>query len=132
VIQRLITRDPTSGAELIVTRLESPTTGVTIEGQFSLGWVGRLSPDQLELVGLLLRNRNNIQKVATDLGVAYNTVRNRFDDIVTAIGGSPDLEVESESRADGARGVDRDAVLKDLAAGRVSTDEAVRRLRGES
>jgi hypothetical protein len=124
-MQRLITRDPTSGAELVVTRLHSPTTGITIEGEFSLGWVGRLTPDQLDLVGLLLRNRNNLQKVATDMGVAYNTVRNRFDDIVTAVGGAPD----SEPNAAGATVDDRDRVLEDLAAGRIDTDEAVRRLR---
>src|SRR5215813_7475888 len=51
----LITRDPVSGGELIVTRLESPRSGVVIEGAFSLGWIGRLTPEQLEFAGLLVR-----------------------------------------------------------------------------
>jgi len=43
----LITRDPVNGGELIVTRLESPESGVVIKGAFSIGWIGRLTPEQL-------------------------------------------------------------------------------------
>ena len=81
----LITRDPVSGGELVVTRLESPQSGLVIEGAFSLGWIGRLTPEQLEFVGHLVRNRGNVQKVAADLNIAYNTARNRLDDIVAAL-----------------------------------------------
>ena len=106
----------------MVTRLESPESGIVIEGEFSLGWVGRLSPEQLEFVGLLLRNRANVQKVASELGVAYNTARSRLDDIVTAMGGLPEAEVEE--------GSSRSDVLARLAAGEISFEEAMRRLRG--
>ena len=87
----LPTRDPfgpDGSGELVVTRLESPATGVTIEGRFSLGWMGKLTPEQLELVGLLLARRNNLQRLASDLDIAYNTARNRFEEIVVALGGS--------------------------------------------
>ncbi len=53
----LITRDPVTGGELIVTRLEAPQSGLVIEGAFSLGWIGRLTPEQLEFVGHLVRSR---------------------------------------------------------------------------
>ncbi len=43
----IITRDPVSGNELIVTRLECPQSGIVIEGQFTLGWIGRLTREQL-------------------------------------------------------------------------------------
>src|SRR6185312_3498529 len=82
----LITRDPVSGGELIVTRLEAPHSGIVIEGTFSLGWIGCLTPEQLEFVGRLVRNRGNVQKVAADLDIAYNTARNRLDEIVAALG----------------------------------------------
>ena len=85
----LITRDPVTGGELLVTRLEAPQSGLVIEGTFSLGWIGRLTPEQLEFVGHLVRNRGNVQKVAADLNIAYNTARNRLDDIVAAMG-APD------------------------------------------
>ena len=96
----IITRDPVSGNELIVTRLECPQSGIVIKGQFSLGWIGRLSREQLDFVELLVKNRGNIQKLAQDLDIAYNTARSRLDEIVTALGGAP----EGDGRADAGSG----------------------------
>lgn len=116
----IITRDPVSGSELIVTRLESPQSGIVIEGQFSLGWIGRLSREQLDFVELLVKNRGNIQKLAADLDIAYNTARSRLDEIVTALGGAP----ENDHR------VDRRAILDRLSAKEISVEEAMRLLKG--
>jgi hypothetical protein len=116
----LITRDPVTGNELIVTRLESPQSGIVIEGQFSLGWIGRLTREQLDFVELLVKNRGNIQKLAQDLDIAYNTARSRLDEIVTALGGAP----EGNGRAD------RRVVLDRLAAKEISVEEAMRLLKG--
>ena len=113
----LITRDPISGEELIVTRLECPRSGVLIEGAFSLGWLAKLSGEQLAFVGKFLEQRGNLQKLAPELGVSYNTARNRLDDIVSALGGS------SEKPA-----LDRLSVLKQLRSGEVSFEEAMRLL----
>jgi hypothetical protein len=116
-VNPLPTRDPFTGDELIVTRLECPATGTAIEGQFSLGWLGKLTVEQIEFVGLLLRHRNNLQRVAQLLGVAYNTARSRLDDIVTAIDGEPQP------------GSSRIRILDRLAAGEISTQEASDQLR---
>jgi hypothetical protein len=105
---------------LIVTRLESPQSGIVIEGQFSLGWIGRLSREQLDFVELLVKNRGNIQKLAADLDIAYNTARSRLDEIVTALGGTP----ESNGR------VDRRLILDRLAAKEISIEDALRQLKG--
>ena len=120
VVHPLITRDPVSGGELIVTRLECPESGIVIEGRFSLGWIGRLTVEQLEFAGLLVRHRGNVQKVAAELGVAYNTARNRLDDIVAALGGPAEGEVRP----------DRLEALNRLAAGEIDFAEAMRLLKG--
>src|SRR5260370_17036601 len=78
----LITKDPVTGGELIVTRLEGRESGIVIEGKFSLDWMGRLTPQQLSFVGLLVRYRGNIQRLAVALNVGYNTARNHLDEIV--------------------------------------------------
>lgn len=129
--QPLPTRDPFGGGEVVVSELTVPATGVTIRGTFSLGWMGRLSPEQLDFLGLLLQRRNNLQKLATDLGVAYNTVRGRFESIVEAVGGRPDDGGETEpgggtSDIPRARvaGEHRKDLLRRLAAGDVTVDEA--------
>jgi hypothetical protein len=116
----LLTRDPITGGELIVTRLESPDSGIVIEGRFSLGWIGRLSPEQLTFVELLVKNRGNIQRLAAELDMAYNTARARLDEIVALLGGTP----EQEPR------LDRRQILDRLAAREISVEEALRLLKG--
>ena len=118
----LITRDPVGGEELIVTRLESPRTGITITGTFSLGWIGSLTPEQLDFVGLLLKNRNNLQKVANDLGVAYNTARSRLDGVVEALGGPPEPPGQDETT--------KREILDRLAAREIDFDQAMTALKG--
>lgn len=114
----LITRDPVSGGELIVTRLESAESHIVIEGRFSLGWIGRLTPEQLRFVGLLMRYRGNLQKLTSEMGIAYNTARNRMDEIVAALHGAP-APPERTNRLE---------VLDRLASGEISFDEAIRLL----
>jgi hypothetical protein len=116
----LITRDPVSGEELIVTRLECPASGITIEGHFSFGWIGHLTKEQLDFVELMVKYRGNIQKLAAELNIAYNTARSRLDDIVAALGGPP----EYDGRAD------RRTVLDKLAAKEISVEEAMKLLKG--
>jgi hypothetical protein len=125
VLNPLITRDPVSGRELIVTRLECPESGIVIEGHFSLGWVGKLTPEQLDFVGVLLRNRNNVQKIANDLGVAYNTARSRLDDIVAALGG--DVPESAARLPAGTSQVKK--VIDGLASGELSFEEALAALK---
>ncbi len=116
----LITKDPVSGEELIVTRLECPSSGIVIEGRFGLGWIGRLTREQLDFVELLVKYRGNIQKLAMEMNVAYNTARSRLDEIVAALGGVP----ENDGR------IDRRTVLDKLAAKEISVEEAMRLLKG--
>lgn len=116
----LITRDPVSGGEMIVTRLECPDSGIVIEGQFSLGWIGRLTREQLDFVEMLVKYRGNVQRLAAELNVAYNTARSRLDEIVTALGGAP----ENDGR------VDRRSILDRLAAKEISVEDAMRLLKG--
>ena len=114
----LITRDPVSGGELIVTRLECPDSGIVIEGKFSLGWMARLTAEQLAFVGLLVKHRGNIQKLAAELNVAYNTARNHMDDIVAALE-SPPQHQNHHSRLD---------TLNRLSIGEISFEDAIRDL----
>ncbi|HZR39304.1 MAG TPA: DUF2089 domain-containing protein [Ktedonobacteraceae bacterium] len=114
----LITRDPVSGGELIVTRLECPDSGIVIEGKFSLGWMARLTAEQLAFVGLLVKHRGNIQKLAAELNVAYNTARNHMDDIVAALE-SPPQRQNHHSRLD---------TLNRLSTGEISFEDAIRDL----
>lgn len=131
----LPSRDPISGGAFIVTRLECPTSGVVLEGHSSLGWIGKLSPEQLEFAGLLVRHRGNVQKVAAELGMAYNTARSRLDEMVAALEVPasdrqvPGVRAEAPSWRD-TRRREQAAILERLATGEIDIEEALRDLKG--
>ena len=114
----LLTKDPVTGGELIVTELTGPESGLVIRGRFSLGWVGRLTPEQLVFAGLLVKYRGNLQRVAAELNIAYNTARNRMDDIAGALEAPPPSPEHTE----------RAAILDRLASGAIPFEEAMRLL----
>ena len=118
-------RDPFDGGRLVVTRLENPETGTIIEGRFDLGWVGRLTREQLDFVGLLVKHRANVQRLAGDIGIAYNTARARLDEIVQAVGGS----VDEGAASDPSPAASVDEVLDGLASGAIDAARAIDQLR---
>lgn len=120
-MHQLLTKCPVCNEEMIVTRLQCPSCDVAVEGQFELGWIGKLSREQLDFVELMVKNRGNINGVAADLRIAYNTARSRLDDIIAALGYGVPIE---DQRAD------RRAVLDRLASKEISVEEAMKLLRG--
>ena len=118
-------RDPFDGGRLVITRLENPETGTVIEGRFDLGWVGRLTREQLDFVGLLVKHRANVQRLAGDIGIAYNTARARLDEIVQAVGGS----VDEDAAPDPSPAASVDEVLDGLASGAIDAGRAIDQLR---
>lgn len=116
----LLTRCPVCGDPFHVERLACDTCTSSLEGRFSLDWLGRLSLDQLEFVRLMIKNRGNINGVAAELKVAYNTARSRLDDIVASLGYEAPVVA---SRAE------RREVLDRVAAGELTVEEATLLLR---
>ncbi len=118
----ILTACPVCSSELTATRLQCVTCGTAIEGQFALGRLGRLNREQLRFVELLVKNRGNINQVASELGVSYTTARTRMDEIVTALG------YPAPAPSEGMAAERRD-VLRRLEAGEIGAEEALRLLR---
>ncbi len=116
---------PVCGRELHVTRLQCAHCGTQLEGTFTLPRLARLSPEHQEFVEIFLRAEGKLNRVQEILGISYPTARNKLLAVIRALG----YEAE-ETESTPSRDVDRRAVLDDLAAGRISVDEAVQRLRG--
>lgn len=117
----ILTRCPICDGELLATRLDCANCHGTIEGEFELGLLKRLSRDQLQLISLLVKHRGNMNRVAGDLGVHYNTVRNRMDELAAAMG----FQDAPSTPADAGR-LD---VLEQLGRGDLSPEEALARLK---
>ena len=112
------TECPVCHDELTVTRLACSTCGTALEGRFSMGRLGLLTPEQLHFVEIFLRSEGKLVRVQKELGLSYPTVRSRLDEVIRALGYEVETEGESEveERAD---------VLARLARGEVSAEQAL-------
>ena len=118
---------PVCGETLEVTRLHCRSCDTTIDGHFILGPFDRLSPEQLAFAELFIRREGKLSRMEADLGLSYPTLRARLNDLIRAMG----YEVGQEEEAPYVvSDEERRSILDDLAAGKLSSDEAVKRLQG--
>lgn len=146
----VVTRCPVCQSTPYVERVRCASCGTAVEGRFTLGWIERLSPEQLAFAEVFLRCRGKIKDVEQALGISYPTVVARLDDVVAALesdptgprmgGGAPhpaDAATETPAQPPAeapptrsrARTEGRKQILDELAAGTIDADEAARRLR---
>lgn len=111
--------------DLVVTRLHCRNCDTTLEGHFELGRLYQLTPSQLDFIETFVRCEGKITRVEQELGISYPTVRSRLHDVIRALG----YEV-GEDEPPAPDDEKRRAVLKDLAQGRISSEEAVKLLQG--
>jgi hypothetical protein len=122
---------PVCGNSLSITRLHCRSCDTTIEGRFQGGRLSQLGPEQMQFVETFLQCEGKIKAVEAKLGISYPTVRARLRDIITAMGYEPSDEPPEEIDPVLAE-QERRRVLDDLAAGRISSEEAIAVLRGET
>jgi hypothetical protein len=110
---------------LHVTRLHCRNCDTALEGQFTLGRLYQLTPEQLEFVELFVRCEGKITRVESELGMSYPAVRARLTEVIEAMGyevGEPEPgPISSETRQE---------ILAEISAGNLSTEEALALLRG--
>ena len=126
-MNQVIGQCPICKDTLHVTRLYCPNCDTTIEGHFALGRLYQLSEDQLAFVETFVRCEGKINRVGEELGVSYPTVRSRLTDVIRALG----YEVGEEEPATTVSDEERKAILEQLAQGKITSEDAVKRLRGE-
>lgn len=113
---------PVCSSRLALTRLGCSDCGTELSGAFRQCAYCGLSDADLDLLRVFLVSRGNMKDLERHLGVSYPTARARFADVLRRLG----LEDAAAEPAP----VDRDRVLADLAAGRLTVDEAEALLRG--
>ncbi len=132
---------PVCGGQMVITRLACGTCHSALEGQFTMsspgrsespgdGYFGRLerlSREQLEFVEIFLRCRGIIKNVEAMLDISYPTVKARLNNVIESLG----FQVEEEI-PDPERRRERREILQDLAQGKITTEEAHRRLAAEN
>jgi hypothetical protein len=125
----IISQCPVCKDQLIVARMYCPTCATAIEGRFDLGPLSGLSQDQLDFAVTFIRCEGKLNRVQDELGISYPTVRGRLEEVIRALGFEVD---ETEEEPFGVSEEERRSILADLAAGRISSEEAMRMLQGRS
>ena len=117
---------PVCGESLEVTRLHCRNCDTTIDGHFTPGPFDRLSPEQLAFAETFIRNDGKLNRMETELGLSYPTLRSRLNELKQAMG----YEVGQEEPPAAISDEERRQILDDLATGKVTSEEAVQRLQG--
>ncbi len=116
---------PICRSNLEVTRLHCRNCDTTLEGHFALGRLYHLNKEQLEFVETFIRCEGKITRVEQEMGMSYPAVRARLNDVIRALG----YEV-GETEKDSVSEDERRNVLKEVASGNMSAEEAVELLQG--
>jgi hypothetical protein len=117
---------PICNGDMLISRLYCPECDSTLEGHFSFGGLSGLTPEQLAFVETFVACEGKITRVQKVLGISYPTVRSRLEEVILAMG----YEVGESEEDEGVDDEVRRQVLDDLAAGRISSEDAVRLLQG--
>ena len=117
---------PVCSETLTVTRLSCPACDTTIDGHFQFSRVERLSAEQLSFVELFVRCEGKLNWVAQEMKISYPTVRSRLDDVIRGMGFEVRSAPPAEERQRAAEL--RQSILDGLAAGKLDSAEAIRKL----
>lgn len=119
---------PICQGDVIVTRFYCPGCQSSIEGNFrtDVSVLQKLSEDQLNFLLTFVRNEGRLNRMEEILGISYPTLKNRLNDLITALGMEPERpQVKRLSDSQ------RQGILDDLEAGRIDSTQALRFLQGE-
>lgn len=120
--REILGKCPVCGEELHVTKLSCSNCHTTIEGKFTTCKFCRLSNDQKSFLETFVKNRGNIKEIEKELGISYPTVRNKLEDVIQALGYKPKYNEPK---------VNQKEVLKKLNSGEITSEEAIKLLKGE-
>ena len=117
---------PVCDGELTVTRLRCETCDTVIEGRFTNAAFAGLTPEQLDFIETFVRCEGKLTRMQEEMALSYPSVRNRLHEVIRALGYEPGKEEAAEISDEQRLGV-----LEELDSGKISADEAMRRLHGE-
>ncbi len=125
----MLTKCPVCKSDLIVTRLYCMHCDTTIEGHFhpETNPFAPLDKDQMEFLLTFIRCEGRFNRMEEEGKGSYPTLRNRFNEILRALGYEPGRE-ETPVRLTTE---DRLRILDDLAQGTISAEDAQERLLGK-
>jgi hypothetical protein len=118
---------PICGGEVIVTRVNCRDCSTTIDGQFSARTFSQLTPEQMDFVETFVRLEGKITHMEKELGYSYPTIRKLLHDVIRALGYEPGGEDDVPELSE----AERQSILNDLDEGKISLEDALKKLKDE-
>ncbi len=118
---------PICKGDVHIKRYQCNQCDTSIEGFFVLppDPFSQLTDEQRHFMLTFVRAEGRLNRMEEILGISYPTLKNRLTELVKALGYQPE-SVPSKPNAQ-----QRQAILDDLEAGRIDSDQALRYLRGD-
>ena len=108
----------TRNEPFVVTKVKLTRTDITIEGEFDLPPLGRLSFEDQIFVAEFIRSHGSIKQMEQTFGVSYPTIKNRLNQIGNQL---EMVEVKTV--------LNREEILTQLERGEITPQEATERLK---
>ncbi len=122
-MNKVVSRCPVCGRELIAVRLKCENCDTVIENNFRLSRFDYLNDEDLAFVETFLRCRGSIKDVQGALGISYPTVRSKLDTVLKRMG------LYEAGEEEKTRATKREEVLKALENREIDLWEALERLK---
>lgn len=110
---------PVCGGRMGITAIRCSECDIKIEGAFEPCRFCRLTEVQKDFAEVFLKNRGNIREIEKELGISYPTVRNRLEDVISALGHTPPDPVDSRKKQ----------ALDDLSSGKITVEDALKMMK---
>jgi hypothetical protein len=121
-MRKVLEQCPSCGGTLAITGMQCTSCDTGISGRFSPCDFCRLNDEQSTFVRLFVERRGNLSEMEKALGISYPTVRNKLEEIIRA------LQQPTPRQPAAPAPSARDLVLREVAAGQISAEEALTRL----
>jgi hypothetical protein len=128
---------PICGGDITITRIHCDICDSTIESKFAPvgSKFNRLNGEQLDFLEIFVRCEGKLNRMETELGLSYPTIRGRLHEVIRALGYEPGKE-ETESRRTAptkpALGEgERKRILDELDKGVINVEQAIKQLSRE-
>ncbi|HWE62578.1 MAG TPA: DUF2089 domain-containing protein [Chloroflexota bacterium] len=122
-MRKILEQCPSCGGALAITGLQCTQCGVGVSGRFRPCDFCRLNDEQSTFLRLFVERRGNLSEMEKALGISYPTVRNKLEEIIRLL--QQPAPQPAASPATGAR----DAILRQVATGQISAEDALARLK---
>ncbi|MDO5717815.1 MAG: DUF2089 domain-containing protein [Tissierellia bacterium] len=77
---------PICNRDLVIREYECNRCHTNIRGHFRQDKFSKLSQEDKDFIEIFVRKRGSIKEIEKELGISYPTVRNKLDQVISALG----------------------------------------------